>query len=171
MGPNAACRLRRWASSSPARFPGSEKGATARPVRISRVLAVVLVLYVGSFAADQVRKLFHRVLRPTEAPPFMRGYSRADLPYEQPTNTDPDGECGSCWQDDIIINHFHYEPCYPTKNAVITIHKTIHHTVLSDGKTPHDFMAFSSNAALRTVTTGPAFDPPDIPTFTISSSV
>ena len=92
-----------------------EKGATARPVRISRVLAVVLVLYVGSFAADQVRKLFHRVLRPTEAPPFMRGYSRADLPYEQPTNIDPDGECGSCWQDDIIINHFHYEPCYPHK--------------------------------------------------------
>ena len=28
------------------------------------------------------------VLRPTEAPPFMRGYSRADLPYEQPTKTD-----------------------------------------------------------------------------------
>jgi hypothetical protein len=70
---------------------------------------------VGSFAAGQVRKLFHRVSRPTEAPPFMRGYSRADLPYEQPTNTDPDGECGSCWQDDIIINHFQYEPCYPHK--------------------------------------------------------
>src|SRR5580704_5113227 len=36
----------------------------------------------------------------------------------------------------------------PTKNAVIMIHKIIHHTVLSDGKTPHDFMASSSNAAL-----------------------
>src|SRR5215472_6439660 len=31
----------------------------------------------------------------------------------------------------------------PTKNAVITIHKITHHTVLSDGKTPHDFMASS----------------------------
>jgi hypothetical protein len=71
---------------------------------------------VGSFAADQVRKLFiHRVFKPTEAPPFMRGYSRADLPYEQPTKTDPDGECGSCWQDDIIIDHLHYKPCHPHK--------------------------------------------------------
>jgi hypothetical protein len=52
----------------------------------------------------------------------------------------------------------------PTKNAVITIHKITHHTVLSDGKTPDDFMASSSNAALRAVTTGPAFDPRDIPT-------
>src|SRR5215831_16518063 len=55
------------------------------------------------------------LLSPTEAPSFMRGYSRADLPYEQPTKTDPDGECGSCWQDDIIINHFHYEPCHTHK--------------------------------------------------------
>ena len=31
----------------------------------------------------------------------------------------------------------------PTKNAIITIHKITHHTVLSDGKTPHDFMASS----------------------------
>src|SRR5215472_8035937 len=37
----------------------------------------------------------------------------------------------------------------PTKNAVITIHKITHHTVLSDRKTPHDFMTSSSNAALR----------------------
>jgi hypothetical protein len=37
----------------------------------------------------------------------------------------------------------------PAKNAVITIHKITHHTVLSDGKTPHDLMASSSNAALR----------------------
>ena len=34
----------------------------------------------------------------------------------------------------------------PTKNAVITIHKITHHTVLSDGKTPHDLMASSLNA-------------------------
>jgi hypothetical protein len=32
----------------------------------------------------------------------------------------------------------------PTKNAVITVHKITHHTVLSDGKTPDDFMASSS---------------------------
>src|SRR5215471_13298921 len=31
----------------------------------------------------------------------------------------------------------------PPKNAIITIHKIIHHTMLSDGKTPHGFMAFS----------------------------
>jgi hypothetical protein len=53
----------------------------------------------------------------------------------------------------------------------MTIYKITHHTVLSDGKTPHDFMASSSDAALRAATTGPAFDPPDIPTFTISRSV
>jgi hypothetical protein len=89
----------------------------------------------------------HRVLRPTEAPPFMRGYPRADLPYEQPTKTEPDGEFGSYWQDDIIINHCHCEPCHPPKNAVITIHKITHHAVLSDGKTPHDFMASSYNCS------------------------
>src|SRR6516165_11260088 len=31
----------------------------------------------------------------------------------------------------------------PTKNVIIKIHKITHHTVLSDGKTPHDFMASS----------------------------
>jgi hypothetical protein len=37
----------------------------------------------------------------------------------------------------------------PTKNAVITIHKITHHTVLSDGKTPHDFMAYLDAALMR----------------------
>ena len=91
--------------------------ATARPVRISRVLAVVLFPSGWQFRCRSGEKTIHPVLRPTEAPPFMRGYSCADLPYEQPTKTDPDGECGSSWQDDIIINHFHYEPCHPHKEC------------------------------------------------------
>jgi len=102
-----------WAGSC--EIPRIEKGATARPVRISRVLAVVLFPSGWQFRCRSGEKTIHRVLRPTEAPPFMRGYSRADLPYEQPTKTDPDGESGSCWQDDIIIDHFHYEPCHPHK--------------------------------------------------------
>ena len=35
------------------------------------------------------------------------------------------------------------------KNAVITIHKITHHTVLSDGKTPHHFMAYLDAALMR----------------------
>src|SRR5262249_4416407 len=69
----------------------------------------------GLFRRRSGEKTIHRVLRPTEAPPFMRGYSRADLPYEQPSKTDPDGEFGSRWQDDIIINHQRYEPCHHPK--------------------------------------------------------
>jgi hypothetical protein len=45
----------------------------------------------------------------------MRGYSRADLPYEQPTKTEPNGKFGPCWQDNIIINHCRYEPCHACK--------------------------------------------------------
>ena len=47
-----------WARSSPARFPGSKKAATARPVWISRVLAVLLFPSGWQFRFDQVRKLF-----------------------------------------------------------------------------------------------------------------
>ena len=104
-----------WARSSPARFPGSKKAATARPVLISSCVGSRAVPVWLAVSLRSGEKTIHRVLRPTEAPPLMRGYSRADLPYEQPTKTDPDGECGSCWQDDIIINHFHYEPCHPHK--------------------------------------------------------
>jgi hypothetical protein len=86
-----------WVRSSPTRFQGSKKGASARRVRISGVLAVVLFPSGWQFRCRSGEKTTHRVLRPTEAPPFMRGYSRADLPYEQPTKTDPDGERGSCW--------------------------------------------------------------------------
>src|SRR5215469_5906981 len=47
-----------WARSSPERFPGSKRGATARSVRILACWQSCCSRLVGSFAADQVRRLF-----------------------------------------------------------------------------------------------------------------